>query len=378
MKNENKENVEETVKESLKEEKKREKAMTKVAKRNDSKIIIGIIVAVMVMALGIFGFYFYKASFEVIATYDGGKVTKAEYDVYYKTFASILSQYYGYPESIIPEEIAKKAAVDKVIVKLAKEANTKLSEENQNSIDEIFNNDEYVQNFVSQGMDIGKTRELYYNDYLITQYLKDLKDNASNEDVINYIKENNQGELDLAEYKTSHILIKTIDSSNNALSDEEKANAKKKAEEILAKALAGEDFATLAKDNSEDTGTASNGGEYICYDDGTTVSEYIEAVKKLNVGEIAASLVETSYGYHIIKLNEKVENGRANNDSDREAYANKFTDGLEEQYHVNVNQDVLNQYIKATTGSDIPSDEEESTNSGTEENPTEQEQNDNE
>ena len=192
MKKEEKEKLKEA-KLKLKEEKKKERAekraMNEATHRNDSKIIVGIVALVIVVALGIFGVYFYKASFEVVATFDGGKVTKAEYDVYYKTFANILSQYYGYSDSVIPEEIAKKAAVDKIIVKLAKEAGTKITDENQSSIDEIFNNDEYVQSFVSQGMDIDKTKELYYNDYLITQYLEDLKENASDEDVSKQISD---------------------------------------------------------------------------------------------------------------------------------------------------------------------------------------------
>lgn len=335
------------------------KAIKKASKSSESKIVIGIIAIVLVLALSIFGFYFYKSSFEVIAKFDGGSVTKAEYDVYYKTFASILSTYYGYSDSVIPEEIAKKAAIDKIIVKLAKEAGTELSEEDQASLDEIFNNDEYVQSFVSQGMDIDKTRTLYYNDYLITQYLANLEENVSSETLISYIKEYDGEDADLYEYQTSHILIKTVDDSNNALSDEEAAVAKAKAEAILARALAGEDFATLAKENSEDSGTAEDGGVYVCYDDGYTVDEYINAVKSLEVGKVNATLVKTSYGYHIIKLNAKVENGRVNNATERELYVNEFTDGLEEKYGVTVDGEILNNYIISVTGSPIPSDEDE-------------------
>lgn len=345
-------------KEAKRKEKEQNKAIKK-ATNSDSKVIVGIVAIVLIIALGIFGFYFYKASFEVIATFDGGKVTKADYDVYYKTFSSILSQYYGYKESEIPEEIAKKAAVDNVIVNLAKKTGTQISEEDQSQLDDIFNNDDYVQSFVSQGMDVDKVRNLYYNDYLITQYLKDLKENASDEDIIAYIKENNGEDADLNEYKTSHILFKTVDDNGGELSDEEKEKARQKAEEVLKKALAGEDFASLAKENSEDTGTAENGGEYVCYDDGSTVTEYIKAVKELKVGGITASLVKTTYGYHIIKLNEKVENGRAKSTSERESYSNSFTDGLEKKYNVTVNKDVLNKYIISVTGSPIPSDEEE-------------------
>lgn len=349
----------------LKEEKKKmkaeKKAMKGVNKTSESKVVIGVVVAVLVVALAIFGFYFYKSNYEAVATYDGGRITKAEYDVYYKSFANILSSYYGYPDYLIPEEIAKKAAVDKVIVKFATEAGTQISEEDQATLDEIFNNDEYVQDFVSQGMDVDLTRQLYYNDYLITQYLADLQEKVTDDEMINYIKENYGDNVDLNEYNTSHILIMTVDDSNNALSDEEKAAAKAKAEGLLARALAGEDFATLAKENSEDSGTAENGGVYVCYDDGYTVEEYIKATKALEVGKINATLVETSYGYHIIKLNEKVENGRVNNATERELYVNEFTDGLQEEYKVIIDTEVLNNYIISVTGSPIPSADEEET-----------------
>ena len=343
-------------KKRLKEEK---KAMKKANTTSETKIVVGVVVAILAIALGIFGFYFYKSSYEAVATYNGGRITKAEYDVYYKSFAYILSTRYGYPDSLIPGEIAKKAAVDKVIVKLATEAGTKISDEDQATLNEIFNNDEYVQEFVSQGMDIELTRQLYYNDYLITQYLADLQDKVTEEEMIAYIKENYGEDVNLNEYKTSHILIMTTDESGNALADDAKAAARAKAEGLLSRALAGEDFATLAKENSEDSGTAENGGEYICYDDGYTVEEYINAVKALEVGKINATLVETSYGYHIIKLNEIVENGRVNNKTERELYVNEFTDGLNKEYNVEIDTDILNNYIISVTGSPIPSAEDE-------------------
>lgn len=355
----NKKEEKSKIKEEKKKIKEEKRAIKKASKSNDSKVVIGIVAIVLILALTIFGFYFYKSNFEVIAKFDGGSITKAEYDVYYKTFSSILSQYYGYSDSIIPEEIAKKAAVDKVIVGLAKEAGTKISDEDQASLDEIFNNNEYVESFVSQGMDIDKTRTLYYNDYLITQYLADLQENVSSDEILAHIKEHDGEDADLYEYKTSHILIKTVDDSNNPLSDEEKAAVKTKAEEILSRALAGEDFATLAKENSEDSGTASLGGVYVCYNDGSTVDEYIKAVNTLEIGKITTELVETSYGYHIIKLDDKVENGRTNSSYERELYVNEFTDGLGEKYNVTVDKEILNKYIISLTGSPIPSEDTE-------------------
>ncbi|HRY82078.1 MAG TPA: protein translocase subunit SecD [Candidatus Moranbacteria bacterium] len=85
--------------------------------------------------------------------------------------------------------------------------------------------------------------------------------------------------------------------------DKANAEAKKKAEGILKKALAGEDFAKLAKENSEDPGSKDNGGEYDFQKKGSFVSEYEDVIfnKNLKDGEIYKELVETQFGWHIIK-----------------------------------------------------------------------------
>jgi foldase protein PrsA len=80
------------------------------------------------------------------------------------------------------------------------------------------------------------------------------------------------------------------------------ADAKKKAEEVLAKVKAGEDFATLAKENSEDT-TAANGGDLGLFSKGTMLQEFEDVAFALKVGE-TSGLVKTIYGYHIIKVTE--------------------------------------------------------------------------
>ncbi|MFA6383523.1 MAG: protein translocase subunit SecD [Parcubacteria group bacterium] len=95
---------------------------------------------------------------------------------------------------------------------------------------------------------------------------------------------------------------------------------KQKAADILKKALAGEDFAQLAKDNSEDSGSKDNGGEYDFVKKGSFVPEY-EAVifeKNLKDGEIYPELVETQFGWHIIK---KIEvKGEGNNQEFKSAH----------------------------------------------------------
>ncbi len=103
----------------------------------------------------------------------------------------------------------------------------------------------------------------------------------------------------------SHILLKTVDDNGKELSKEKQEQAKKKAEEALAKVKGGEDFAQVAKEYSEDT-SAPSGGGLGTFGRGQMVSEFENAAFSMKAGEIS-ELVKTQYGYHIIKVTERVD-----------------------------------------------------------------------
>ncbi|MCK5145315.1 peptidylprolyl isomerase [bacterium] len=93
-----------------------------------------------------------------------------------------------------------------------------------------------------------------------------------------------------------HILFET-----SGRSDEEKAEVIKKAESILVRARAGEDFAALAKEFTDDNGSKETGGLYEDFTRGKMVKAFNDASFNLPVGTIS-DLVETQFGYHIIKI----------------------------------------------------------------------------
>jgi len=99
--------------------------------------------------------------------------------------------------------------------------------------------------------------------------------------------------------RARHILVKTAaDAGPDA-----KAAARKKAEELLAKVKAGADFAALAKERSEDAGSAANGGDLGLFTRGRMTPAFEEAAFALQGGGLS-DVVETPFGFHVIKVEE--------------------------------------------------------------------------
>jgi len=101
--------------------------------------------------------------------------------------------------------------------------------------------------------------------------------------------------------RASHILI----GLDEKASPEERKKAKEKAEALLKRVKAGEDFAALAKSDST-CPSASQGGDLGSFSRGQMVPAFENATFALKKGEVSG-VVETQFGYHIIKLTEKQE-----------------------------------------------------------------------
>ncbi len=115
--------------------------------------------------------------------------------------------------------------------------------------------------------------------------------------------ENNPRRLTLPEQvRVRHILITWKPMGTQ----DDRAAVRKQMEPILKRARAGEDFAALAREFSEDSGTRENGGDTGLFVKGAMVPEFEAVAFSLEPGEIS-DLVDTAYGVHILKLEERQE-----------------------------------------------------------------------
>lgn len=104
--------------------------------------------------------------------------------------------------------------------------------------------------------------------------------------------------------RAAHILLSTTDPrTRREISDDNKRRKRLIAEKLLERAKKGEDFAKLVREFSEDPGSKNNGGEYV-FPRGRMVPQFEAAAFALRAGEIS-DIVETKFGYHIIKSLER-------------------------------------------------------------------------
>ena len=137
---------------------------------------------------------------------------------------------------------------------------------------------------------IGEKRKIKYAIVDVEKVRDTVK--ISDAEIEAFYKQNLQQYQTPEEVRASHILFKT--------EGKNEADVQAKAAEVLKRAKAGEDFAALAKQYSEDESNSANGGDLNYFPRGAMVSEFETAAFSMKTGEIS-DLVKTSFGFHIIK-----------------------------------------------------------------------------
>jgi parvulin-like peptidyl-prolyl isomerase len=175
-----------------------------------------------------------------------------------------------------------------------------------------LSDDEFNEKLNLQAKMQGLTRE-QWNQKSLEQTIvpavleRELKVNVTDEDVKKYYEEHPSLFEEPEMARASQILLRTSDSNTGPLTDEKKQAKRKQMGDLLKRARAGEDFAKLAGEYSEVPGAKQDGGELLPFPRGMMpdVPEFEAAAFSLTNNQIS-DIVTTTYGFHIIKLNERM------------------------------------------------------------------------
>jgi peptidyl-prolyl cis-trans isomerase C len=143
------------------------------------------------------------------------------------------------------------------------------------------------------------------DDFLSREYLakKVMPEAAVSEaDLKEYYTRNKQSLGIPEQVRARHILFKV----DPAASQAEKNKALERARAVLKRVQAGEDFAKLAAAHSDDKESGAKGGDLGYFTAGRMVPDFEDVAFYTNPGE-TSDIVETKYGYHIIKVEDHIE-----------------------------------------------------------------------
>lgn len=290
-----------------------------------------------------------------VATVNGEAITLGNYEKLLSLNKSSMEAYYGSDiwstkvssdnnktyKDTLKEMVLDTMITSEVVYQQAKKDKVlPTDKEVQEQIDSFKESIKKDEDYQKQLKDMGINDE-----FLKFQFTRDLansnlkakfeKDAKISDDEMKKYYEKNKKDYYTNTVTASHILLKTIDDNGKELSDKKKAEAKKKAEEALKKVKNGEDFAEVAKEYSQDTSNASNGGELGTFGKGQMVKEFEDAAFSMKPGEIS-DLVKTQYGYHIIKVTDRVDK--------QQSY-----DEVKNQIKSTLASDKYNQYVEKLT-----------------------------
>jgi len=223
-------------------------------------------------------------------------------------------------EKQLREEVLDKTIRRHLLDQKVKEANIIITDEEvMSTIEEIVTSqkeplslEEFKKKMAEYGQNFDEVKEevregLIRNKFMQAHWAG--KIDVTEEDARKYYDENPKKFETPEQVRASHILIKPVfvdpNTDPNADPNEAKKIAKAKTEDLLKQLKDGADFAELAKSHSA-CPSAPKGGDLGFFPRGQTVPEFENVAFELEIGQIS-DIVETEYGYHIIKVTDHKE-----------------------------------------------------------------------
>ena len=289
---------------------------------------------------------------DVVARVNGEDVKKAELDMAIKTledrartpvpaeqrdavFRQVLDRIIGY-HLLVQEARNRKIAappweVDGQIEQIKKQFPTE---------------DAFKQMLQSRGVTVESLRKDTTDTIAVNQMLQkelDPKIKVTEADMKTFFDQNRPKFRQEDSVHASHILIRVDEKADAAA----RTVAKAKAEDLLKQLKKGVAFADLAKKNSEDPGSAANGGDLGFFSRGQMVPAFEAAAFALQPGQ-TSSVIETPFGYHVIRVSEAKPGRDLNYDEvkgqideylkqqQRDQYSQEFVDQLRAKAKVQI------------------------------------------
>ena len=325
---------------------------------NDEKIIKTIrLVFVAIVALAVIGvsigifLYVYKPP---VASVGGSPIRQYEFAY----FMNMSRQYsVDGDEEQLRANALQEAADVKIHVAKAKEMGVELTDEDKQSINSMF--DEMIPYYAEM---MSTTPAAYIRDNFgvsQSEYRKLMDILMLNDRLSNYLADGvevsdetaqatyDEAPGDYDEVTVRHVLFmyEGLDPDNPRTPEQSLALA----EGVLLQIQSGEDIAALAEELTEDTGSASTGGEYTFTRNDAYVEEFKNWAFEAEVGD--QGIVETEYGYHVMQLDAKRMEFEDFKDTivseiKWDAVADQFDAWREEpQYEVSINQSVYETFF---------------------------------
>ncbi|MBU5444132.1 peptidylprolyl isomerase [Paenibacillus sp. MSJ-34] len=238
---------------------------------------------------------------KVVATYNGGQITESEFNKELDLMVFLYPQYEQivamdeFKEFLLEQQVAYKVLSERAGSD-AKAEGEKMAEEQIKAM-----HDQAGDEFKAD-LDKHKLTEQDVKNYMAKMFSidADFRSKVSDEQTKAQF---DKIEDDFTVASVRHILIGLTTSDNKERTKEE---ALKIAKDIEAKLKAGEDFAKLAKEYSDDPGSKDNGGLYENKEVSLWVPEFKKAAIELPLNQISEP-IETSYGYHVLRVESRTE-----------------------------------------------------------------------
>ncbi len=238
-----------------------------------------------------------------VVTFEGGDITQGELDEFAEQSGVPADgpQYQAAVQQILPQlvniEIAKAYAQEHNITVSDKEVDQELAklkeqvgDQARSSGQDVSNQEAYEQALKQNNITEEQLREDIRENLPVQKVQERVAGDAepSDKEIQNYYEKNKEAQFTTPEQRcVRHILFNK--------------DQKEKADDVKQQLENGGDFAKLAKENSQDPGSAANGGDLGCLGTGETVPEFEQAAFGAEQGEIVGP-VQTEFGYHILQV----------------------------------------------------------------------------